>query len=271
MLLAMLALTVAPGRASAGPPFQTDDPEPVDLGHYELYVFSGTDGTAVETDPVGPALEVNWGALPNTQLHAILAFGAALLSDGPSTYGLLDTELGVKYRFVAESKYWPQIGTFPMVELPTGSFSRGLGVGSTWYKLPLWIQKDWGPWTTYGGGGYQLVHQTGYRSFPFAGWLLQRDVGQRWTLGGELYYHGPEGIATPETRAAMLMDVGGYYYFRKPAFQLLFAVGHTVAGQSETYGYLGLYWTWGRKDGGEAASSIAWSQAGRGPPGAQGE
>lgn len=163
-----------------------------------------------------------------------------------------------------ESKYLPEIGIFPMIELPTGSYARGLGVGGTWYKFPLWMQKDWGPWTTYGGGGYQLVNQIGYKSFPYAGWLLQRDIGQKWTLGGEIFHHEPEGLATPQTQAATMFDFGGYYYFRKPALQLLFSVGHTVAGQSETYAYLGLYWTRGHgkedEGGGDAAAAVGWSQ-----------
>ena len=28
-----------------GPPYQTDDPVPVDLHHYEFYIFGGMDGT----------------------------------------------------------------------------------------------------------------------------------------------------------------------------------------------------------------------------------
>jgi hypothetical protein len=83
VLLCALLLVTPPSRVLAGPPFQTDDPEPVDLGHYEFYIFSGVDGTPLETDPTGPAFEFNWGALPNTQLHAILAFGAIVPSDNP--------------------------------------------------------------------------------------------------------------------------------------------------------------------------------------------
>jgi hypothetical protein len=30
--------------------------------------------------------------------------------------------------------------------------------------------------------------------------------------------------------------LGGYYYFRNPGFQGLFSLGHSVAGQTETYG-----------------------------------
>ena len=48
---------------------------------------------------------------------------------------------------------------------------------------------------------------------------------------------------------ATLVDVGGYYKFRNPGFQLLFCYGHTVVGQTENYAYLGLYWTWGKKSG----------------------
>jgi hypothetical protein len=55
-----------------GPPYQTDDPVPVDLHHYEFYIFGTADGTPVEMDSTGPALEFNWGAIPRVQLHAIL-------------------------------------------------------------------------------------------------------------------------------------------------------------------------------------------------------
>ncbi|MEO6965801.1 MAG: hypothetical protein ABI076_07880, partial [Acidobacteriaceae bacterium] len=118
-----------------------------------------------------------------------------------------------------------------------------------WYKLPVWAQKSWGKWTSYGGGGYQIVHQTQYNNFPFGGWLLQRDIGKRWTLGGEIFSHGAEGLATPQTKAATMIDLGGYYYIKNPGLQVLFTYGHSVAGQSETYAYLGLYRAWGSKPG----------------------
>jgi hypothetical protein len=159
------------------------------------------------------------------------------------------------------------VGTFVMFEMPTGNFARGLGVGKTWYKLPLWVQKSFGPWTTYGGGGVTMVSQTGYRNFPFAGWLVQRDIGKKWTLGSEVFYHGPEGIATPQTRPATLVDVGGYYKFRDPGFQLLFCYGHTAIGQTENYAYLGLYWTWGKDKGKPAAPDQPGAKPGDKPVG----
>jgi hypothetical protein len=234
--------------AWAGPPFQTDDPEPIDFRNYEFYTFASSDGTPVETDTEGPAVEFNWGALPNVHLHIIIPASAIFPSTGPRAFGIGDIETGIKYRFVQETKHRPMIGTFVMFELPAGNAERGLGVGKTWYKLPLWVQKSFGPWTTYGGGGETVIAGVpGYRSYPFAGWLLQRDLGKKWTLGTEVFYHGPEGLATPQTRPATLIDIGGYYKFRDPGFQLLFCYGHTAVGQAENYAYLGLYWTWGKK------------------------
>jgi hypothetical protein len=256
--LVFLAVLFVSSAAWAGPPFQTDDPEPIDYKNYEFYTFASADGTPVEMDSVGPAVEFNWGALPNVHLHIIIPAAEIFPSNTPkfapsgtgaNAFGLGDIETGIKYRFVQETKRRPQIGTFVMFELPAGSAARGLGVGKTWYKVPIWVQKSFGPWTTYGGGGETLFdHSVGYRNFPFAGWLVQRDIGKKWTLGGEIFYHGAEGAATAQTRAAALLDVGGYYKFRDPGFQLLYCYGHTIAGQSENYAYLGLYWTWGHQD-----------------------
>ncbi len=237
--------------ARAGPPFQTDDPEPIEFRNYEFYTFANSDGTPVETDTEGPAVEFNWGAVPNVHLHIIVPAASALPSIGPRTFGWGDIETGIKYRFVQESKHRPMIGTFTMFELPAGNAPRGLGVGKAWYKVPLWAQKSFGTWTTYGGGGETIIKGVPrYRSYPFAGWLVQRDLGKKLTLGIEVFYHGSEGLMTPQTRPATLIDIGGYYKFRDPGFQLLFCYGHTVFGQTENYEYLGLYWTWGKKSGG---------------------
>jgi hypothetical protein len=257
----ILALAVATPRLYAqGPPYQTDDPVPVDYGHYEFYIFGGADGTPVEMDSTGPAFEFNWGAIPRVQLHAILPFGVAAplnspvyapaSGQGPTEFGLTDMELGTKIAFIKETPHFPQIGIFPMYEMPTGSLSKGLGVGKVWYKLPLWMQKNWGKWLFDGGAGYQLVQQAGFRSFPYTGWLVKKELNEQLELGAEVFAHGREGIATAQTQSATLIDAGGYYHFkRNPNEQFLFCYGHSVAGQTENYAYVGMYWTWGKDKG----------------------
>ena len=252
-------------EAQAGPPFQTDDPTPVDLGHYEAYVFGAADGTPAEMDAAGPAFEFNWGAIPNIQLHAIVPLGGVWPTNnpvylpggiGPSAFGLTDTELGVKWGFVKQTRHRPQVGSFTMFEMPTGSYAKGLGVGKVWYKLPLWAEKEFGPWSLCGGMGYTVVPQVGYRNFLYGGVLLKRVVNERLEVSAELFSHAREGFAAAQTEASAMVDAGGYYHFKSPGWQLLFAYGHSVAGQTENYGYLGLYKTWGKdrekKDAGEA-------------------
>ena len=257
-LLLLLILGALRAGAQAGPPFQTDDPTPVDYGHYEFYVFGTVDGTPAELDPIGPALEFNWGAVPDVQLHAILPWGGVMPSNkavyapggtGPSNYGLSDMELGLKYGFIHQTAHRPQIGSFTMLELPTGNSDKGLGVGRVWYKLPLWAEKEIGPWSLVGGAGFVLIHQTGYRSYPYGGFLVKRELNERLELSIETFSHAREGFAAAQTQASSLIDAGGYYHFKSPGWQLLFAYGHSIAGQTENYGYLGLYKTWGKDKG----------------------
>ena len=263
---AVWATILAPAFAFAGPPFQTDDPEPVDFRHYELYVFGNSDGTGVATATSAPAVEFNWGVVPNVQLHFVIPLAGSFPSNnpnflpagsGPTAFGLGDIETGVKFRFIKETKHRPMVGTFTMFEIPSGNAAKGLGVGKGWAKLPVWVQKSFGPWTTYGGAGETIVPATGYRDFTYGGWLLQRDIGKKLTFGAEVFSHGAEGVATAQTGSATLLDAGGYYYFRNPGFQLLFCYGHSIAGQAENYAYLGFYWTWGNNSSPTAFLNLA--------------
>ena len=205
-----LFMLVPPAVWAQGPPYQTDDPVPVDYGHYEAYIFGSVDGTPVEMDWTGPAFEFNWGAIPTIQLHAIIPLGTIVPSNnpgflpggaGPSAFGITDVETGVKWAWIKETKHFPQIGSFTMFELPTGSYSKGLGVGKVWYKLPLWAQKNIGPWTLDGGAGETIVPQTQYRNFPYGGFLVKRDIIHNMLeLGAEVFSHGAEGYATPQVR-----------------------------------------------------------------------
>ena len=239
LMFALLAVALPMG-ALAGPPFLTDDPDPVDHRHNEIYVFSTMDFSDGQSATSGPAFEYNRGVWPDVQFHVVLPL-SEYAAPGIENVGLGDTEVGIKYRFVQEGQRRPMIGIFPMIELASGNASRGLGNGRTWYHLPIWLQKSSGSWTTYGGGGIDVNHAPGMQNSWFAGWLLQRQVTQRWTLGTEIWHQGAQSIGG---RAYTLINTGGYYSFT-PSFQLLFTGGHSIAGEQHTVGYLGLYWTWG--------------------------
>jgi hypothetical protein len=119
--------------ANAGPPFRTDDPEPVEFGHYEFYMFSTGTHVRGETSGVAPGFEFNYGLIPNGQFHIVAPLAFDRTEGEPGHYGYGDTELGFKYRFIEEDKngWRPQVAVFPLLELPTGSEKQGLGAGHT--------------------------------------------------------------------------------------------------------------------------------------------
>ena len=168
--------------AWAGPPFTTDDPEPVEYQHWEVYLASQVAHDKDGWSGTSPHLEVNYGVLPNVQLHLIAPVSFVAPSHEPSRFGYGETELGVKYRFFEETDYFPQIGTFPLIEVPTGDRKRGLGNGHEQIFLPLWLQKSFEPWTTYGGAGYWINPGNENRNWWYVGWLLQRELTSGFTL-----------------------------------------------------------------------------------------
>jgi len=233
------------GAARAGPPYLTDDPVPVDLGQGEFYLYATGDWGSDVRNVSFPAAEFNYGAWVDTQLHLSVPIAHSAPDGGPDHHGIGDLELGVKYRLIHESDTWPQVAVFPMLTLPAGDARNGLGNGRAWWRLPLWLQKSWGPWTSYGGGGYVINRAEGQRSFAFGGWLLQRDLNEKWTLGGEVYARGAD-IA--DGRGSTTFNLGGAYRF-SPAFNLLFSAGHSVAGEHHAMAYLGLWWGFGGDSG----------------------
>lgn len=249
--LALFTLGVS--AAWAGPPYLTDDPDPVPYHHWELYTFTTGDRTRHANTVNGPALELNNGVAPNTQLHLIIP-ETYFSQGGMSASGLGDIEAGVKYRFLTETNGRPEIGMFPLVELPTGDQSKGLGNGRTWIKVPIWLEKNFGPWTSYGGAGYAYNPAPGQRDYFYGGLLVQRTLSPKLTLGGEVFLQGAQvdsdprvssaGIQVAGARSSALWNFGGSYNFT-PDFSLLFTAGHSFQGDGNQVLYLGFYRTWG--------------------------
>jgi len=227
------------GQCVAGPPFFTDDPEPVEYKHWEVYLASQYSRTADDRSGTAPHVEVNFGAFPNLQLHVIAPAAFDRPPGGPAAYGYGDTELGAKYRFIQETGLRPQVGTFILVEAPTGDADRSLGNGKTQVFLPLWLQKSWGPWTTYGGGGYWINPGEGNQNWGYVGWLLQRDLTKALTLGGEIFHRTPNTIGGESGTG---FTGGGQVNFGEH-YHLLFSMGRDCSGPDRLTRYLAFQWT----------------------------
>src|SRR5262245_44812853 len=68
--MSFVALLLSSCPAPAGPPFITDDLEPTDYRHWEMYIFSqGTHERAETSGVAPPSCDCNYGCLLNVQLH----------------------------------------------------------------------------------------------------------------------------------------------------------------------------------------------------------
>lgn len=232
---ATAALILGAARAWAGPPYATDDPEPTDLGHWEIYAFASgvRDHGALEG---AAGLDLNYGLVNDVQLTATLPLAFADDRE-PTQAGAGDVELGIKYRFFEREAAGVSLAIFPRVILPTAS--RRFGTGRVRLLLPVWAQKDFGPWSLFGGGGYTLNPGAGNRDFWQAGAALTREVSPRLSLGGEVSHEGPDAAGA---HAVTSFGLGGIYRLGGP-FSLLFSGGPGVVhhgGGTQFNAYLAL-------------------------------
>jgi hypothetical protein len=225
----------------AGPPFFTDDPVPLNLHNWEVYLASQDFVTRDLVSGTLPHLEVNYGVTDDLMIHGIVPLAYSRPTGMPFQYGPGDVEIGLKYRFVHETESRPQIGTFPHVQIPVGSQARGLGNGYVQVFLPLWIQKSWGPWTSYGGGGYWTNPGPENNDFWMFGWEVQRDLSKNITVGVELFRNTPDSAGSSGETA---LNFGALVTIGKGKI-VMFSAGRDIQGDNCFFGYIALYWTWG--------------------------
>jgi hypothetical protein len=101
-----------PAVALGGPPYTTDDPEPVEYGRGEIYGATQDSATGDGASGTAPHLEVNSGVLPGLQIHVIASLVYNRLGAEPSHYGVGDIELGAKLRLIEQGVWRPMVGTF---------------------------------------------------------------------------------------------------------------------------------------------------------------
>lgn len=222
----------------AGPPFDTDDPQPVEFKHWEYYISSINTFQSRAWSGTSPHFEVNYGLVPNVQVHLLLPMNYNYSQHQGANFGYTNTEFGMKYRFIQETKNTPQIGTFPIVEIPTirnSEFSNG----KAQIYIPVWAQKSWGKLTTYGGIGYWINPGTNNRNWIFSGWEIQYDISPIVTLGGELYCHSADAL---DHKSVTAFNIGGMIN-ASPKTHFIFSLGHSLTNESFFSSYVGLQWT----------------------------
>jgi hypothetical protein len=229
----LLAL-LSPAISLAGPPFLTDDPVPVDPGHWEINNYVAGSLAKGISAGVAPGVDANYGAAKDVQLHLLALAAVEQINGAKAQWGLGDLEIGAKYRFLpaGEKDWWPQIAFYPFLDFATGNVARGLGTGATHAFFPIWLQKDFGKWSTYGGGGYWLNPGAGNKNFWYVGWVTQYQLTEKVSLGGEVFHQTSSSIAVPGIVTLGSSDTtgvnfGGVYDF-DTTYHLLFSFGRAL-------------------------------------------
>ncbi len=223
-LTASLLVLLGAEPAAAGPPYVTDDPQPTDFRHFEIYAFTlGTttrDGSAGET-----GIDFNYGAAPDLQLTAVIPLGWSAPGGGA---GLGNVELAAKYKFLHQEDFGVDVAFFPRVFLPAGSAEAGERHASL--LLPLWIGHSWESWTTFGGGGCVINHGDDGHNFCQLGWAVTNQVTSDLQLGVEIYHATADtigGRATTGVGAGVIYDLTENYH-------LLASIGPGIENAAQT-------------------------------------
>ena len=219
-----------PSVALAGPPFRTDDPGVVERGHFEVLPFYSQTLAGNGRSGALPGLEIHYGVLDHVEIDLVVQAAFSTPPGGSTQRGYGDTEIDIKYQFVQETETLPAIGFVPNLIFPAGNADRGLGNGGGQIFLPLWLQKSFGNFTTYGGGGYLLNNGTGNRNDWFFGWVALYQLSEKWMLGGEIFHSTPQTVAQG---ASTGFTLGGYYQIDNHG-QLLFSAGKGLQDAAQT-------------------------------------
>jgi hypothetical protein len=229
LLLAAVALAMprVMTPAMAGPPYLSDDPEPTDYRHFEIYTFNN--GTVTATDTGGETgIDFNYGGAPNLQLTATVPAAYDAPAGGPLLGGLGNVELAAKYRFLTQDKFGLDVAVFPRLFLPSAASDVGAHHAS--FLLPLWMEKDWGPWSAFGGGGCEINRGGDSQDFCETGLVVTRQIVPNLQVGLEIFHQ------TADTKGGLpTTSIGaGFHYDVNDTFHLLGYLGRGIQNADET-------------------------------------
>lgn len=216
-----------PVAAWAGPPYVTDDPEPTDYHKWEIYNFAGfsREGGVSGLDT---GIDLNYGGFKDVQLTAVLP----LHTETGQPLDVGDVQLAFKLKVLHQKPDTASLDVtlFPRVFLPTGRGSRHAQV-----LLPVWVQRDFGKWSVFGGGGYTINPGAGNRDYWLQGVVVTREVRHGWQMGLEYYGQGSAEIGG---RRIDGLNVGTTIHLKGP-YSLLASFGQGL-NRPQTIGYTAL-------------------------------
>ena len=204
----LLVAVLVQSSARAGPPFVTNDPDPPEVGQWEVNL-PWTLKRAQDGDLSGELVTFD----PNY---------------GYDRFTQLSIELPIPY-----SGYF---GINPQLTLPTGEDERGLGTGRITLQLPLLYQRQWGDRLFYGDLRYKWRAGEEGKSFWFLGFAMEQQVSAGLTFGAEVFGTTPQAA---EGEYNVSFSVGGRYTLL-PGQVLMVSAGRSLRSDPDLALFLGI-------------------------------
>jgi hypothetical protein len=143
IIMVLLVMLLAPLSVLAGPPILTDDTGTPGPGKWEtnmgFTVEKSRDTTLYNT----PALDLNYGIGDRIQLNYSVSWIIRDTTEAGAKNGLGNSEVAVKWRFLAEDKNGMALSVYPrfIFNNPGSSADRGLVDKGTVFRLPFQMEK----------------------------------------------------------------------------------------------------------------------------------
>ena len=163
----------------------------------------------------------------------MLARAHRLMASGSEKLGLADHRLtGVRSSGRSNPVTTSPSTRCSVPTCPGGDEAAGLGAGHVRAFLPIWLQKTFGDWKTYGGGGFWIndAIATKDQDYWFFGWAVERKITDKLRLGGEIFHQTADKIGGRDSTG---LNVGVLYDLNEHN-HLLFSAGRGIQNASET-------------------------------------
>ena len=220
----------------ASPPFDANDAMITETGHTEVFVFNEFEGLG--KDFAGASgLDMTHGVNEWMQIGLVLPLQYEHAGGEGWQSGFGDIEVNTKIKLLQQEKAGLTLAIEPTMTLPTAK--HGFGAGKVSAFFPIWLQRDIGKWSVYGGGGYHVNPGVDARNNWTGSVVATHEVSDKLMLGLEVSREGPDAA---DAVASSALRLGAGYSFSEHAALLLSGGPRFEAGggQALYHGYLAI-------------------------------
>ncbi len=221
---------------AAGPPYTTDDTETPRRRGWEINLSSVLARSHTMRQAQIPLFDLNFGLTDNFQLDLEIPVYRVSQPGQAAATGLGDVMVGIKWRFLEESKSLPQVAFYPQVCLPTGNTDKGLGAGKACYIFPVSAEKNWGKWTAYANVGYAVQKAAGAPNYFYYGAVVTREMAKGLEIGAEIFANAA-AFAGAESQDGF--NIGAELQISR-SLVLLASAGRAFHGAGTFQAYIGI-------------------------------